>query len=292
MERKVNLFLVGAMKAGTTMLMDLLSQHPEIYASPIKEPNFFVSNPPKELYDPSRFFSLRKYFDQDFPKPLHIANIDSLDDYNKLFSMASNEMFLLDGSTMYLHAPETAQKIYDYNKNACIIIIKREPLSRAYSHYNMLSGLSRELKSFEVRLNNELQSYESNSLDWYSCLGMSLYSEAINNFERLFQNVICVDFETLSNTPKIALESIYKSLDLQPVTIKKISKSNVGRELKFRSFFFFLKKLGVKDVFSKIFPTKFKKWLFNKVSSKKRQDIPLSPATKLRVMQIFKKQSL
>src|SRR5487761_1072864 len=36
-------FLVGAPKAGTTSLYHYLGQHPEIYLSPIKEPNYFAS---------------------------------------------------------------------------------------------------------------------------------------------------------------------------------------------------------------------------------------------------------
>ena len=146
MEKQANLFLVGAMKAGTTLLMDLLSQHPEIYVSPIKEPNFFVEEVPEELYDPSRFFSLEKYFKKDFPNPLHIANVNTLQDYRKLFSISTHEKYRLEGSTMYLHAPNTPQRICQYNNDATIIIIKRDPLDRAYSHYNMLTGLSRELR--------------------------------------------------------------------------------------------------------------------------------------------------
>ncbi|MFW5682350.1 MAG: sulfotransferase family protein [Phycisphaeraceae bacterium] len=36
-----NLITIGAMKAGTTLLHRLLGRHPEIHASPVKEPNFF-----------------------------------------------------------------------------------------------------------------------------------------------------------------------------------------------------------------------------------------------------------
>src|ERR1022692_2524437 len=38
-----NFFLVGAPKAGTTSLYHYLRQHPQIYMSPIKEPNYFAS---------------------------------------------------------------------------------------------------------------------------------------------------------------------------------------------------------------------------------------------------------
>jgi hypothetical protein len=38
-----NFFIAGAPKAGTTSLYHYLGQHPEIYMSPIKEPNYFAS---------------------------------------------------------------------------------------------------------------------------------------------------------------------------------------------------------------------------------------------------------
>ncbi len=42
MIRLPNFFLAGAPKAGTTALYQYLGQHPNIYMSPVKEPNFFA----------------------------------------------------------------------------------------------------------------------------------------------------------------------------------------------------------------------------------------------------------
>lgn len=36
-----NLFIVGTSKVGTTSLYNYLKNHPEVYLSPIKEPNYF-----------------------------------------------------------------------------------------------------------------------------------------------------------------------------------------------------------------------------------------------------------
>ena len=41
MENWPNFFIVGAPKAGTTSLYEYLKGHPEIYMSPIKEPDYF-----------------------------------------------------------------------------------------------------------------------------------------------------------------------------------------------------------------------------------------------------------
>src|SRR6202000_2163195 len=39
---RMNFYLVGAPKAGTTSLYRYLDQHPQIYMSPIKEPHYFA----------------------------------------------------------------------------------------------------------------------------------------------------------------------------------------------------------------------------------------------------------
>jgi hypothetical protein len=36
-------FLIGAPKAGSTALHDALAGHPELHASPVKEPEFFLT---------------------------------------------------------------------------------------------------------------------------------------------------------------------------------------------------------------------------------------------------------
>ena len=41
MEKIPNFFIVGAPKSGTTSLHEYLKEVPEIYMSPLKEPNFF-----------------------------------------------------------------------------------------------------------------------------------------------------------------------------------------------------------------------------------------------------------
>ena len=37
-----NFLIIGAAKAGTSALYAYLAQHPEVYLSPTKEPNFFA----------------------------------------------------------------------------------------------------------------------------------------------------------------------------------------------------------------------------------------------------------
>ena len=49
-ETKLNFFLIGAPKGGTTHVHARLSRHPRVYLSPLKEPNHFATD-----IDPTRF---------------------------------------------------------------------------------------------------------------------------------------------------------------------------------------------------------------------------------------------
>ena len=64
-----NFFIVGAPKAGTTSLYHYLESHPDIFMSPIKEPNFFSYD---EIVNQNLFY-----------KETKVGNIE---DYEALFS--------------------------------------------------------------------------------------------------------------------------------------------------------------------------------------------------------------
>ncbi len=121
---KPNLFIVGQPKSGTTALHQFLGQHPEIYMSSIKEPHFFCADFHLEsdrAYGRQRFFDFR-----------------SESAYLQLFSRAKEVKIAGESSTNYLYSQVAAEKIHNFNPDAKIIIILREPAKFIYSlhsHY-------------------------------------------------------------------------------------------------------------------------------------------------------------
>lgn len=113
---KVNTFIVGAPKAGTTSLHHYLDQHTDVCMSKVKEPNFFSS---KEVL--SLFYN-----------SLCIENSES---YQNLFP--EKKPILGEASVSYLFYKQVPKRIYDYNSDAKIIIMLRQPIERAFSHYLM-----------------------------------------------------------------------------------------------------------------------------------------------------------
>ncbi|MEM7084655.1 MAG: sulfotransferase [Bacteroidota bacterium] len=288
---KANLFVVGAMKAGTTSFMETLARHPNIYVSPVKEPNYFVDELPDLLYEPSRFFKLDNYFQRDFPKPLHIANVQKKEHYEQLFSPNNGEKYLAEGSTMYLHATESAQKIHQYNPEARIIILTREPVSRAYSHYKMLTGLSRETRSFQEVIEAELKERKDSTLPWYSYIEMSCYTQSVQRYKGLFEHVLVLSFEQLLNDKDLTLNRVAGFLDIDKFKNVEVAHTNKTRSLRFKWLFFLLKKIGLKDVFSAIFGSKFKRKLFNMASSSQSKPMDISEETLQELTTLFQKES-
>jgi hypothetical protein len=115
-----NFFIIGAMKAGTTSIYHYLAEHPEIFMSALKEPNYFA-------FDERVSFS--------GPGDHKLTGVTSLPDYRGLFDGASNEKAVGEASTVYLYSPTAAARIREYAPNAKLIAILRDPVDRAYSHY-------------------------------------------------------------------------------------------------------------------------------------------------------------
>ena len=115
---KVSLFVVGAQKAGTSALHDYLIKHPSVVGGSKKELNFFNHS---ENYDQGT-----QWYHDQFKAPLFYKP-------KKIY---------IDSTPQYLSTADVAQKIYDYNPKAKIVILLREPVSRAYSAWNMYKQFS------------------------------------------------------------------------------------------------------------------------------------------------------
>src|ERR1051325_186535 len=116
MGRKIlpNFFIVGAARSGTTSLYEYLSQAHSIYMSPIKEPHFFAPNARSSQY--SRV--IRDWYE-----------------YLKLFDHVKNEIAIGEASPSYLWDHESPTFIQRTIPQARIIILLRDPIKRAFSHY-------------------------------------------------------------------------------------------------------------------------------------------------------------
>lgn len=281
------------MKAGTTSFVDMLSGSDEIYIPPIKEPHYFMNELPKSIYNPSRFFDLNTYFEKEFPKPIHIANLYNRAQYDKLYSLAQpKHKYLVDASTCYLNSPESAKQIFEYNKEAKVIILLRDPLKRAISHYQMDVGLGRTLRPFEEEILDNIEDYKEGMLYQWSYLNMSLYYKQIEYYTKYFgDNVLILKFKELVKSNKEEFDRLNKFLDLN-FFLKSLPLQNKTRKLYFPKINKFFIKIGFKDLFSLLVPKPFKHKLFRIISSDKKYRIQISDHVQQELNIIFSKEAM
>lgn len=142
MSIKPDFFIVGAAKAGTTALQQMLGMHPDIYMSPIKEPNFFYNDiPTSELRKPLQEKLKKENAEQWIKDGMHgeLWNAFLTDEhlYQHLFSKALPNQMCGEASVSYLYSNNAAKNIFNYNPKAKIIIMLRNPAERAWSHFQM-----------------------------------------------------------------------------------------------------------------------------------------------------------
>jgi len=240
-----NFFLVGAPKAGTTSLYDYLSQHPGIFVPEIKEPNHFCKVGPQKrnvtiITDPAKYANLYKK-----AKPTQLKG---------------------DFSVSYLHDTEAPFKIKNANSDAKIIIVIRDPILRAYSHWLMDRREGFSEKNFtEAFIDDYKYSGERgfcyNSM-YYDC---SLYLNAIKNYTEKFDSVLILIYEELFLNIENSMQNIFSFLQIPSINIQHTKRLNESGEIKNP----FLKKIYhsavIRPVAKKIFGNSLKQKIRGKI---------------------------
>jgi hypothetical protein len=112
-ERKVDFLICGTQRGGTTALFNSFREHPEICWAMRKEVHFFDSE--RDFRDKEPGYS--KYHSFFNPQPSH--------------------KMLGEATPIYMYWYDAPKRIWQYNPNMKLIIILRNPIDRAYSHWNV-----------------------------------------------------------------------------------------------------------------------------------------------------------
>jgi hypothetical protein len=192
---KVNLFIIGAAKSGTTSVYTRLSQHKDIFAGKLKEPHYFAKD---------HFLNTS----QDHKKTITMDYKAYVDNYKD----AGNEKYRIDASVYYMYYEDSLPRIKEYNANAKILITLRNPVDRIYSHYKMLFNKGFTKANFENFLQNPVDNIGINLLK------LGEYCRMIEYVYQVFEkdNVLLLDFEDLTRNETVFYEKITNFLDIQP----------------------------------------------------------------------------
>ncbi|SMO85081.1 sulfotransferase family protein [Fodinibius sediminis] len=172
-----NIFIVGAAKSGTTALYYLLNQHPAVCTPAVKEPNYFSNidnssdpvKPGKGPGDDSTVWTA------------------SLRDYRRLYRPEATHTHQVDASVSYLYSSTAASHIADYNPESQIIIVLRNPVERAFSHYKHLLRDGRERASFAEAIKREQSRIQKGwEFSWH-LQHMGYYSQQLQRYFNHFR---------------------------------------------------------------------------------------------------------
>lgn len=108
--------MIGAPKCGTTALSEYLRMHPNIYMSM-----------PKELF----------YFADDFPA---YRQATTKEEYLEKFfqDVTTQHKAVGEASALYLYSSVALENLYQFNPNAKIIVMLRNPIDVVYSYHSQL----------------------------------------------------------------------------------------------------------------------------------------------------------
>lgn len=161
-------FIVGAPKAGTTALYDYLAGHPEVCMSSDKEPNYFSH---REINTQGLYYQKR--------------NPQTKEEYLALFRTQPGHLIAGEGSVSYLFYPEVAARIHAFNPTAKIIISLRDPVQRAFSHYQMDYSLGLVKATFD-EIVEQGATHPSLRLHYQQYIALGMYYQQVKRYLDLF----------------------------------------------------------------------------------------------------------
>src|SRR2546430_2567378 len=220
-----NFFIVGAPKAGTTSLYHYLRQHPDVYMSPIKEPNFFASEFRLEHMSPA----IRPLAEQDAPAlaayldgPMRMLRFGGVvtrwDQYLKLFRLVAAERAIGEASVAYLWSRSAAANIHQRIPDARIVMVLRNPADRAFSQYVQAVAKNRTRLPFDEFV-RERARHLPETLDLFSpFLEYGLYFRQVERFLDRFgsERVRIYLYEDYSRNREATVRDLLRWLGVDP----------------------------------------------------------------------------
>lgn len=270
-----NYLFIGAAKSATTTFFDILKKHEDIFVPKFKEPHFFN-------------------IDENYLK--------GLDWYKKTyFRDINNESIIIDFTPTYLYYKLCAERIFDsLGPNVKFVIILRNPVDRAYSHYNHSKRDGHEVSSFEdaIKLENERIEKFRDKNDFLSELRCSyisqgLYFEMISAYLKYFDlnNFFIINFESevVQNLDQTLLKlSKFLKLDLSNLDYE--IHSNKSGKPKYKLLQNIITNNNLfRKILKMIVPQKQRQIIRNKIKNFNKEDFVYLQLSEEKRRQLFEK---
>lgn len=123
---RIDFLVAGVQKGGTTALFDYLSEHPDLCLPACKEAHFFDDETGVDWAAP------------DYGP------------YHALFAGCRPGTLRGEATPIYLYWPDSAERIAAYNPGIRLILVFRDPVERAWSHWRMETARGAETLPFSA----------------------------------------------------------------------------------------------------------------------------------------------
>ena len=214
--------MIGMPKAVTTALHETLEEHPDVFTSPFKEPNYFC----------------RDLNEEAISSGAYMAEQTSDETYAKIFSNARDDQIRMESTTTYVYS-EVAPELIKRTNPACkALLILREPTSWVPSFYQQqheyhMENLSIEdayaiSKRGETRELPE-QHMRPSSYDYYR---LAAPVEQVKRWKRVFgDDLLIATFKHVTKEwPEFRAElSAFLGIDDIDIELKRVNVSGRAR---------------------------------------------------------------
>jgi hypothetical protein len=204
-----NLFIIGAMKSGTSSLHEYIHQHPQVFMARMKEPQYFAPH--------STRWGQRWGQGNPYPAP-------GMGWYLDLFKDAGDVRYAGESSVSYTAVPWVSgceRRIHAFNPDARLIYVMRDPVERAISHYwHFVVDGREDLDPLAAVQRRE------------EYVARSDYPRQLSPYFATFppEQIYALTLEELEARPAETLRGIFAWLGVDPDAVQvTIERFNVGR---------------------------------------------------------------
>lgn len=202
---KPDIFLIGAQKAGTTSLSDYLSILPDFIRPWEKEISYFNND--------NRYNKGENWYKSFFATKYYA---------NKKHIQTGIKQRTFDATANTFEEIKSAQRIKNFNGDSKIVLILRNPILRAWSHYKMAIKYGFENKSFTEAINIENERINNNkqihnfAFQRLAYVKKGEYCNFLPEWQKVFSNNLLVLFyEDLFGKPQTELPKLHSFLNIK-----------------------------------------------------------------------------
>lgn len=251
------MFLVGAMKAGTTTVADQLAVHPEVFISPVKEPNYFCTDLDLEEEYSINYAEAIAHGRAGMKPEIHSGVIREEREYKALFSGWRDEKIGGECSTSYLYSTAAAENIRRASPGARILIVLRNPIERAFSEFLMNCSIGAAVPPFSTYLDVERDQRRRGLIPpRHKYVTAGLYSNQVKAYLQRFprHQVLILLHDEMQSDFAGFMRRIWDFLGVLPLDCGRGTRSNTAKYPRFARLNLFLKRSGAKRLVQEQLP--------------------------------------